>query len=151
MIDCDCILLQVGDHDVECAPEFRLFLHTSTSAHNIPPELAAHVNIIYFHAARPDIEEELLDRFMLHEKSRINDERTALLQVLYNNEMRTGIKNIYLNLNYALIQSILTIIQRGSVLALRSLPKAPGHLNPGTGPQIPTVRWQCVLLADFSI
>jgi hypothetical protein len=75
------VWLQVGDHDVECSADFRLFLHTSTAPHNVPPELAAHVTIVFFHATRLDIEDELLDRFMLHEKARINDERQALLQV----------------------------------------------------------------------
>lgn len=37
--------------------------------------------MIYFHATRADVEEELLDRFMSLEKPRMEEERTALLKV----------------------------------------------------------------------
>jgi len=36
---------------------------------------------MYFQLHRACVEEELLDRFMAHEKSRLEDEQTALRQV----------------------------------------------------------------------
>ena len=74
-------MLQIGDHEVECQPQFRMFLHTSVMPHRVPPELMAHVTVIYFSQTRADIEEELLDRFMAHEKSRMDEEKTTLLDV----------------------------------------------------------------------
>lgn len=66
---------------MECSPNFRLYLHTPYEAHLIPPEIATYVLMIYFHMTRHDIEEELLDRFMAKEKSRVDEEKMALLQV----------------------------------------------------------------------
>ena len=56
-------------------------MHTTTLPHLIPPELAAYLSVIYFHQIRLDVEEELLDRFMLTEKSRLDEEKVSLLQV----------------------------------------------------------------------
>ena len=67
---------------MESQPHFRLYLHTTSLPHTVPPELAAYVSIVYFHQGRPDVEEELLNRFMKHEKSRVEDERRTLLQVM---------------------------------------------------------------------
>ena len=78
---CKCYFPQVGDHEVECQPHFRLYLHTTSLPHEVPPELGAYMSIIYFHETRLDVEEELLNRFMALEKSRLEDERTTLLQV----------------------------------------------------------------------
>ena len=71
----------MGDHEVECQPHFRMFLHTTTPAHLVPGELAAYVSLIYFHQTRNDIELELLDRFMQREKGRLDEERSTLLEV----------------------------------------------------------------------
>ena len=72
---------QVGDHEVECQAHFRMYLHTTTQPHLIPGELAAYVSVIYFHQTRYDVEEELLERFMHREKVRMDEEKTALLEV----------------------------------------------------------------------
>ena len=73
--------LQVGEHEVECDPKFRLYLHTTSESHEIPAAVATYVLMIYFHMTRSDIEEELLDRFMAKEKSRVDEEKMTLLQV----------------------------------------------------------------------
>lgn len=74
-------ILQVGEHEVECDPRFRLYLHTTSESHEIPAEIGTYVLMIYFHMTRSDIEEELLDRFMAKEKSRVDEEKMTLLQV----------------------------------------------------------------------
>ena len=73
--------MQVEDHEVECDPRFRLYIHTTVEPHMVPQQLAAYASVMYFQLFRHDVEEELLDRFMAHEKSRLEDERTALRQV----------------------------------------------------------------------
>ncbi|XP_052807484.1 dynein axonemal heavy chain 5-like isoform X7 [Mya arenaria] len=70
----------VEDHEVECDPRFRLFLHTTVEPHMVPQSLAAYAAVMYFQLFRSCVEEELLDRFMAHEKSRLEDEMTALRQ-----------------------------------------------------------------------
>lgn len=55
--------LQVGDHEVECNPNFRLFLHTASLPQDIPPELAAYTTLIYNQTTRNGIKTELLDRY----------------------------------------------------------------------------------------
>ncbi|OWF37572.1 Dynein heavy chain 5, axonemal [Mizuhopecten yessoensis] len=70
----------VEDHEVECDPKFRLYLHTTLEPHNVPSHLAAYCSIMFFQQSRLCIEEELLDRFLAKEKSRLEDERTALRQ-----------------------------------------------------------------------
>lgn len=58
-----------------------MYLHTSSLPHQVPPTLAAYLSLVYFHQTRYDIQEELLDRFMRLEKSRLNEEKVNLLQV----------------------------------------------------------------------
>ena len=75
------VFFQIGDHEVECQPHFRMYLHTTVMPHQVPPELMAHVAVIRFCQTLPDIEDELLNRFMAHEKSRMEEEKTTLLEV----------------------------------------------------------------------
>ncbi|XP_070568705.1 dynein axonemal heavy chain 5-like isoform X4 [Ptychodera flava] len=72
--------MMVGDHEVECSPAFRLYLHTTAQPHQVPNKLAAYTAVTHFHQVRADIEEELLDRFMAKEKARLNDEKQSLAQ-----------------------------------------------------------------------
>ena len=58
-----------------------MYLHTTSESHEIPASIATYVLIIYFHMTRSDIEDELLDRFMAKEKSRVDEEKMTLLQV----------------------------------------------------------------------
>lgn len=58
-----------------------MYLHTTSSAHQVPPALAAYVSLVNFQLSREGVAEELLDRFMLKEKQRLNDEKEALMQV----------------------------------------------------------------------
>ena len=67
---------------MECQPHFRMYLHTTSQPHQVPAGLSAYLSVIYFHMARYDVEEELLDRFMMLEKQRLDDEKKALLQVI---------------------------------------------------------------------
>jgi len=55
-------LLQVEDHEVECNPAFRLYLHTSTLPQDVPPEIAAYTTLVYLQSTREGVEIELLDR-----------------------------------------------------------------------------------------
>ena len=66
---------------MECSPKFRMYLHTTSESHEVPAGIATYVLIIYFHMIRSDIEEELLDRCMAKEKSRVDEEKMTLLQV----------------------------------------------------------------------
>ena len=58
-----------------------MYLHTTSLAHDIPATLAAYSSVINVQLSRPDVTEELLDRFMMKEKQRLNDEKDALMQV----------------------------------------------------------------------
>ena len=71
----------MGDHEVECHPGFRLYLHTNTPAHLVPDQLAAIVSPLNFHQTKQDVEEQLLDIFLRHEKARISDELISLAKV----------------------------------------------------------------------
>ncbi|XP_064629693.1 uncharacterized protein LOC135488785 isoform X2 [Lineus longissimus] len=72
--------MMVGDHEVECQPSFRLYLHTTDEPQHVPPELAAHLAVILFQRSRKCVEEELLDRFMEKEKPRLEEERVVLVK-----------------------------------------------------------------------
>lgn len=70
---------QVEDHEVECDPKFRLFLHTTVEPHNVPQTLAAYCTVLYFQQSRHCLEVELMERFKAKkEKSRSEEERQAL-------------------------------------------------------------------------
>ena len=72
--------LNLGNHEIECNPRFRLFLHTVSEPREIPVELAAYTLVINYKLMRQDIEEELLDRFLILAKPRVDSEKLALLQ-----------------------------------------------------------------------
>ena len=69
------------DHEVECDPKFRLFLHTTGEPQTVPHALAAYTSILFFQQSRHCVEEELLNIFMAHEKARLENESSALRQV----------------------------------------------------------------------
>ncbi|XP_052089132.1 uncharacterized protein LOC127725852 isoform X10 [Mytilus californianus] len=71
--------ITVEDHEVECDPKFRLFLHTTVEPHNVPQTLAAYCTVLYFQQSRHCLEVELMERFKAKkEKSRSEEERQAL-------------------------------------------------------------------------
>ncbi|XP_070190368.1 uncharacterized protein [Littorina saxatilis] len=70
----------VTDHEVECDPKFRLFLHTTGESQTVPHSLAAYTSVLFFQQSRHCVEEELLNIFMAHEKSRLENESSALRQ-----------------------------------------------------------------------
>ncbi|GFN75495.1 dynein beta chain, ciliary [Plakobranchus ocellatus] len=70
----------VSDHEVECDPKFRLFLHCTSEPHHVPLQLAAYTSVTFYQQCRQCVEEELLDTFMAQEKSRLDNEQKALRQ-----------------------------------------------------------------------
>ncbi|XP_071504103.1 dynein axonemal heavy chain 5-like [Diadema antillarum] len=77
--------MMVADHEVECHPNFRLYLHTTCQPHAVPHSLAAYTAVMSFYQTREDCEEELLDRFMALEKARLEEDRiTALKERITN-------------------------------------------------------------------
>ncbi|CAK8694917.1 unnamed protein product [Clavelina lepadiformis] len=66
--------IMVGDHEVECHPSFRLYLHTATLPQDVPPEVAAYTTLVYNQTTRDGVKTQLLDRFMRLEKPRLRDE-----------------------------------------------------------------------------
>ncbi|XP_025098007.1 LOW QUALITY PROTEIN: dynein gamma chain, flagellar outer arm-like [Pomacea canaliculata] len=70
----------VTDHEVECDPKFRLFLHTTSEPQTVPHQLAAYTSTLFYQQSRQCIEEELLDTFMVQEKARLENESSALRQ-----------------------------------------------------------------------
>jgi hypothetical protein len=74
----------LGNHEIECNPNFRLFLHTVSEPNQVPQYLAAYTEVINFNMTRLDVEEELLDRFLVLAKPRIDSEKYGLLQEKVN-------------------------------------------------------------------
>ena len=58
------LLIQVGDHEVECSPSFKLYLHTSSWPQYIPCELAAYTTLVYYQNTRESAKMQLLDRLV---------------------------------------------------------------------------------------
>ncbi|XP_041462850.1 dynein heavy chain 8, axonemal-like [Lytechinus variegatus] len=77
--------MMVADHEVECHPGFRLYLHTTCQPHCVPHALAAYTSVMYFYQTRDDCEEELLDRFMTLEKARLEEDRITALKERISN------------------------------------------------------------------
>ena len=73
--------LNLGTQEIECNPNFRLFLHTVSEPVAIPEILAAYTVVINYTLVRNDVEEELLDRFLVLAKPRIDVEKFGILQV----------------------------------------------------------------------
>lgn len=72
--------LNLGNHEIECNPRFRLFLQTVSEPKEVPCELAAYTLVVNYKLMRQDIEEELLDRFLILAKPRVDSEKLGLLQ-----------------------------------------------------------------------
>ncbi|XP_041109797.1 dynein heavy chain 8, axonemal-like [Polyodon spathula] len=77
--------ITVADHEVECQPGFRLVLHTPGLPEEVPPEVAAFCSTAYFYQDREGLVEQLLDRFVELEKTRLREEYTALQQECLEN------------------------------------------------------------------
>ncbi|XP_044146080.1 dynein axonemal heavy chain 5-like isoform X2 [Bufo gargarizans] len=77
--------MMVGEHEVECHPSFRLFLHTTKMPQEVPPEVASFCTILYFYQDREGLVEQLLDRFVELEKPRLKEEHLQLKQECLNN------------------------------------------------------------------
>ncbi|XP_066429677.1 uncharacterized protein [Eleutherodactylus coqui] len=76
--------MMVGEHEVECHPSFRLYLHTTEMPEEIPPEIASFCTILYFCQDRAGLEEQLLDRFVVLEKPRLKNEQLQVKQECLN-------------------------------------------------------------------
>ncbi len=56
-------------------------MHTTYAPTKVPPVLAAYTVVINYNLLRADVEEELLDRFLILAKPRVDSEKFGLLQV----------------------------------------------------------------------
>ncbi|XP_069461306.1 uncharacterized protein [Ambystoma mexicanum] len=77
--------IMVADHEVECHPGFRMYLHTTSLPQEIPSEVAAFCSILYFSQDREGLVEQLLDRFVFKEKPRLKEEQALLEQECLQN------------------------------------------------------------------
>nr|DBA26446.1 TPA: hypothetical protein GDO54_010703 [Pyxicephalus adspersus] len=77
--------MMVGEHEVECHPGFRIYLHTTCTPDRVPPEVASYCTILYFSQDRQGLTEQLLDRFIQLEKPRLKEEHLLLKQECLDN------------------------------------------------------------------
>ncbi|KAM9316607.1 uncharacterized protein PAF06_007656 [Gastrophryne carolinensis] len=75
----------VGEHEVECHPSFRIYLHTTCTPEMIHPLVASYCTILYFYQDRQGLADQLLDRFVQLEKPRLKDEHLLLKQECLDN------------------------------------------------------------------
>ncbi|CAE1271156.1 DNAH [Acanthosepion pharaonis] len=73
--------MNVGDHEVECKPSFRLYLHTSSEAFEVGDFLAAFTKRLTFPQSVDCLTIQLLLRCQNQEKNRVKEERSHLLQI----------------------------------------------------------------------
>ncbi|RDD45872.1 Dynein heavy chain 5, axonemal [Trichoplax sp. H2] len=79
--------MMIGDHEVECNPQFRMTLSTSCLPMNVPDELASQLSVIELSHSTQGLEELLLDFFMQKEKTRIDEDSTQIAEemiAIYN-------------------------------------------------------------------
>lgn len=72
---------QLQYQEVECAPSFRLIIHTQHAPHELPAEIAANTCVLNYLHARTCLNDEFLDLFMRQEKSRLFKDRVNVIQV----------------------------------------------------------------------
>ncbi|XP_068137634.1 dynein axonemal heavy chain 5-like isoform X2 [Hyperolius riggenbachi] len=77
--------MMVGQHEVECHPDFRLYLHTTCTPDRVPPEVASYCTTLHFQQDREGLIEQLLDRFLQLEKPRLKEEHLQLKQECLDN------------------------------------------------------------------
>uniref|UniRef100_A0A8C5PRN0 Uncharacterized protein n=1 Tax=Leptobrachium leishanense TaxID=445787 RepID=A0A8C5PRN0_9ANUR len=77
--------MMIADHEVECHPDFNLYLHTTSTADKIPPEVASFCNVLYFYQDKEGLVQQLLNRFVKQEKPRLHEEYLLLKNECLNN------------------------------------------------------------------
>ena len=71
--------IQVGDQEVEVAPEFRLYLHTKLSNPHYPPEVQAETTLVNFSVTQDGLDEQLLALVVRFERPDLAAQRSALI------------------------------------------------------------------------
>ncbi|XP_077343463.1 dynein axonemal heavy chain 5-like [Lithobates pipiens] len=112
--------MMVGEHEVECHPGFRIYLHTTCTPDRVPPEVASYCTILYFSQDRQGLTEQLLDRFIQLEKPRLKEEHLLLKQECLDNMV------ILSSLEDKIIA---TLQSHGSLVHSLSITKKLGHLK----------------------
>ncbi len=82
------IVAQLGDKEVDVADGFRLFLSTKLPNPVISPEMYAKTAVINFQVTFEGLEEQLLSRVIRHERAELEEQRSALLIELSQNQQR---------------------------------------------------------------
>ncbi|KAM4771050.1 dynein axonemal heavy chain 5-like [Rhinophrynus dorsalis] len=112
--------IMVAEHEVECHPAFRMYLHTTSLPKEIPPEIASFCSILFFHQDREGLVEQLLDRFVQQEKPRLREEHLQLKEECLDNMVKLS----------SLEGKILSCLQNaGSLLCNLSVTKKLGDLK----------------------
>jgi dynein heavy chain len=86
----------VGDKEFDIIPGFSLYLTTKLSNPNYAPEVSAKTAIIDFTVTMKGLEDQLLGRVILTEKSELEAERTQLIEDVV--EHKRAMKNLEDNL-----------------------------------------------------
>ncbi|KAI3387039.1 hypothetical protein SNEBB_008291, partial [Seison nebaliae] len=69
----------IGDLDVECSPDFRLYLHVSSKMNLINTQLSTITHLVNFQLCEEDLFSYFLNEYLLEEKQRSFDDYAALL------------------------------------------------------------------------
>lgn len=69
---------QIGDREVECSPNFKLYLVSSDSLSILPPQVASLVCTVVFHPEVSGLQESILDSFLQLQNQKTSQDRTYL-------------------------------------------------------------------------
>ena len=84
--------IKIGDTEVECNPEFKLFLHTQIANPHYKPELQAQATLINFTVTRIGLEDQLLAEVVKADRPDLEDQRAEL--TTQQNEYKILLKSL---------------------------------------------------------
>ena len=75
--------MQIDGNELECSPDFKLYLITSDHLSLVPPTLFSAVTVVEFQPERKDVEELLLDSFLQLQNVKTYRDREDLRKELH--------------------------------------------------------------------
>lgn len=102
-------LIKVGNQEIDCAPEFKLYLHTKNPLIMIPSHISGRTTIVNFSTTKNSLETNVLNMSLLTKEPEIELKRQNLIKL--NGEYKAHLRELEENLLLSLSKSDASILE----------------------------------------